>query len=95
MFAPVMLPVAVIKPPVIMFAPVMLPVAVINPAVPMLPIFAFPDTDSDASVPVLVMFGCAAVITVPDVVAFPETFPIILATRFPDTITDEVLALIV
>ena len=95
MFPPPILPVAVTRPTVLMLPPPMLPVDVINPAVPILPIFAFPDTDSDTSVPVLVMFGCAAVITVPAVVAFPETFPIILATRFPDTITDEVLALIV
>ena len=79
----------------LIFAPEIFPVAVIKPPVPILPIFALPDTLKLASVPVLVMFGCAAVVTVPAVVVFPETLPTILATRFPDTITDEVLALIV
>ena len=47
----------------------MLPVAVINPAVPILPILALPDTLILVNVPTLVMLGCAAVVTVPAVVA--------------------------
>ena len=43
-----------------------------------LPDVLFPDTVNDVKVPVLVMFGCAAVVTVPAVVAV-ATVPLILA----------------
>ena len=40
-----------------------------NPPVPILPMFAFPDTDTLVRVPTLVILGCAAVVTVPALVA--------------------------
>ena len=53
------------------FPPVILPVAVIKPAVPKLPTLAFPDTETEVNVPTDVILGCAAVVTVPAVVADP------------------------
>ena len=50
-----------------------------------------PLTPSPVNVPVDVMLGCAAVVTVPAVVAFPDMFP----TMLPDIVTDVVFALIV
>ena len=89
------LPVVLNSPDVVKLPPVILPVAVINPTVPKLPTLALPDTDKLVSIPTLVILGCALVTTVPDVVAFPETLPIILATTVPEIITEVALALIV
>ena len=83
-----MLPVAVIKPAVPMLPILALPVAVIKPTVPMLPILAFPDTERETNVPVDVMFGCAAVVTVPAVVALvaaPLNVPVnVVAVTLPN-----------
>jgi len=69
------LPVAATTPAVVRLPPDTLPVAVINPAVPKLPTLALPLTSKLVNVPTLVMFGCAAVVTVPAVVAAPVNAP--------------------
>ena len=55
--------------------PVILPVAEINPPVKTLPPVTLPDTDTLVRVPTEVMLGCAAVVTVPAVVAAPVSAP--------------------
>ncbi len=74
------------------------PVAMLDtnlPDVVMFPPVILPLDDKEVNVPTLVMFGCAAVVTVPAVVTFPETLPIILAATVPEIITEVALALIV
>jgi hypothetical protein len=72
---PVILPVADTIPAVIILPAFKLPVAVINPPVPMVPMLALPDTDTLVNLPTLVILGCAAVVTVPAVVAAPDNAP--------------------
>ena len=59
----------------------------ILPPVPLdtiFPIVALPDTVKSVSVPVLVIFGCAAVVTVPAVVAAPLNAPVnVVALTLP------------
>ena len=50
-----------------------------------------PVTANEVNVPTDVIFGCAAVVTVPAVVALPDMLP----TTLPEIITDVLFALIV
>jgi len=86
-FPPVTVPVAVIifalKLPMSEL-PVALKVDANTPVVPTLPMLEFPDTLKLTSVPVLVIFGCAAVVTVPAVVAAPLSAPVnVVAPTLP------------
>ena len=72
---PATLPVALIVPAVTMLPPVMVPVALAVPTVAKLPLVMVPVTLRLDSVPTLVMLGCAAVVTVPAVVAAPDRSP--------------------
>ena len=89
-FPPVTVPVAVIifalKLPMSEL-PVALKVDANTPVVPTLPMLEFPDTLKLTSVPVLVMLGCAAVVTVPAVVAAPLSAPVnVVAPTLPAVI---------
>ena len=51
----------------------------------MLPMFELPETDTEVSVPTDVIFGCAAVVTVPAVVAAPLRAPVnVVADTLPN-----------
>ena len=75
------------------FPPVILPVADTTPVVFKFPESVLPVTATDVKVPVLVMFGCAAVSTVPDVSAYvafatvPVTFAPATALAVPANAT--------
>ena len=57
----------------------------------MLTAVTVPLTPRPVNVPTDVIFGCAAVVTVPAVVAFPDILP----TMLPEIITEVLFALIV
>ena len=75
------------------FPPVILPVADTTPVVFKFPESTLPVIVADVKVPVDVMFGCAAVSTVPDVSAYvafatvPVTFAPAIALAVPANVT--------
>ena len=78
------LPVAVIRPAVPKLPTLALPVTDNTPPVDMLPALALPVTVNEVSEPTLVIFGCAAVVTVPAVVAAPLSVAVMMfALKLP------------
>ena len=69
MAPPVIVPKALMAPPVRMFPVVILPVALICPAVLRFPALTLPVTDNAVRVPTLVMLACTLPVTLPAVLA--------------------------
>ena len=86
-----MLPIATIRPVAPRLPTFALPVTLNVPPVLKFPADAVPLTDSEVSVPTEVTLGCAAVVTVPAVVALPDMLPTIL----PEIVTEVAFALMV